>query len=232
MIAPTRYRGRAGETKYVDGYLDYTTLTPLATNDQTWAGCEINPRNQGGVYGCLPVPKEGTGYSNRDGKKIFVKKIIISGTLYWSSADTVTSSKVQGFCRLAVVQDKRCPGTEAQAEDILGPGTGGDDMASLSADSPVTVQTNPNGWDRFKILKDKYFKAPPQMYFQDGVDGARVGYQMPFKMTVKVNQNQTFKNSTAAVASIVDNSFGLIGAQSDADVTVSVSYTARTVFSG
>lgn len=69
MLAPH------GEIKYVDGYLDNLTLQALSANDATWASCEANPRQQTAVYGCLPVPRQGTNYADRDGRKIFVKKL-------------------------------------------------------------------------------------------------------------------------------------------------------------
>ena len=69
------------ECKYVDGYLDTTSLVQLETNDQTWAGCELNPRQQTAVYGCLPVPRQGDNYSDRDGRKIYVKNIKIHGVM-------------------------------------------------------------------------------------------------------------------------------------------------------
>ena len=45
---------RRPEVKYVDGYLDNTGVAEISTNDDDWAGCELNPRQQTAVYGCLP----------------------------------------------------------------------------------------------------------------------------------------------------------------------------------
>ena len=61
------------EKKYVDGYLDSTNIVEVDDNDATWAGCELNPRQQTAVYGCLPVPRQGTNYADRDGRRIMIK---------------------------------------------------------------------------------------------------------------------------------------------------------------
>ena len=37
------------EIKYVDGYLDTTVVHALSNNDDTWADCELNPRQQTAV---------------------------------------------------------------------------------------------------------------------------------------------------------------------------------------
>lgn len=235
LLGVTSYGARSGETKYVDGYLDYTTITELTANDQTWAGCELNPRQQTAVYGCLPMPKQGTGYSERDGRKIFIKKIIIRGNISYSAEDSTTAPQAIPYIRLIVVKDTRCPGAELNAEDVINPGTGSDGNASLTSDCQVMCGTNPNGWGRFKILKDKVFRAPILSAWGDNTNAGNInGMTIPFTLTVKPMCYVNFDASTGAVGSIVDNAFHLIGACSSTALTQSprISYTARTVFTG
>lgn len=237
-----RFRGalapqapRVVETKYVDGYLDSTALTELTANDATWAGAELNPRQFTAVYGCLPVPKEGTGYSERDGRKIFMKNIKIRGTIRFTAQTGVTTAATgQQFVRLVVVKDKRTNGTELSAENVLSPGTGSDGNASLTADTAIMSMTNPNGWGRYEIKFDKLYRVPPLSSWYDGVDGNINAYDIPFKINVKVNDYVNFDASTGAVTSIVDNSFHLLAACGGAGgvPNCSVSYLARTAFLG
>ena len=62
LQVPRTQRPFKDENKYVDGYYDWTNLTELSSNDQTWAGAEANPRQQTAVYGCLPIPRQGDNH--------------------------------------------------------------------------------------------------------------------------------------------------------------------------
>lgn len=218
----------------MDGYLDNTAVQELTSNDQTWAGCELNPRQQTAVYGCLPIPKEGTGYSERDGRKIFVKNIKIRGNVFFANEAAVTAAKTRGFVRIVIVKDTRCNGVEMNAEDALGPRTGSDGNASLLADASVMALTNPNGWGRFRILKNKLIRCPQTPAFNDGTDGNIQGYIVPFSITVKVNCEVNFDASTGAVGSVVDNAFHMLAACSTTTMATvpQISYLARTAFIG
>lgn len=221
----------ATESKYVDGYLDDTALTSLNANDATWAGCEVNPRQSTAVYGCLPVPKQGDSYSSRDGRKIFIKNIRIKGILTWGLSDTVTAATYQSAARVVVVKDTRTNGVTLNAEDVLGPGEGSDGNASLNADAALMAFSKPNGWGRYKILKDQIFRLPPLTAFNDGTDGAINGYEMPFKFSIPVNDYVNFDDAAGAIASIVDNSYHVLAATNGA-ANVTISYVCRTAFLG
>lgn len=218
------------ETKYVDGYLDYTALHEIG-HDQTWADCELNPRQQTAVYGCLPIPRQGDNYSDRDGRKIYVKHIFIKGVINIAQANTVTAATNNPIFRLVVVKDKRTNGTSLSAENVLGNGLGSDGQATLPADSGVQAFSNPSGWGRYEIVKDRTFKPPINMAFNDGTDGAVNGYAVPFRMKIKCNCYVNFSDTPGAIASVIDNSWHLIGAVSNG-LNPNISYHARTAFVG
>lgn len=223
----------AAETKYVDGYLDDTGLQSVNANDSTWASTELNPRQATAVYGCLPVPKQGTGYADRDGRRIYVKDIKIRGIITFIGGDgLVAAGSPNANIRLIVVKDTRTNGVGMSAENAIGPGLGSDGNASLTADAALTALTNPDGWGRYVIMKDKYYRASPLSAFNDGTDGAVNTYSIPFKLTVKCNCYVNFSATTGVVGSIVDNSFHLLAAFEGSNATPSVTYVARTSFMG
>lgn len=224
----------AGERKYVDGYKDNTTLHELAVNDDTWADCEFNPQNAAGNYSCLPVPKQGNGYADRDGRKIVVKKITIRGVIQWLPENAITAGQQNGpIVRLVVVKDTKTNGAEMSAENCIGPGIGSDGAASKTADAQIMSLSNPIGWGRYQILKDKMYTIPNANMFHDGTDAGRVGMTTPFKFTINTNTEINFNDTTGSVAAIVDNSFHLLAASSvTAGSTPQVSYIARTTFEG
>jgi hypothetical protein len=220
------------EKKYVDGYLDSTNIVEVDDNDATWAGCELNPRQQTAVYGCLPVPRQGTNYADRDGRRIMIKSIRIWGFVSWSSENALGAAATPGApVRLLLVQDKNTCGAELSAENVIGPGLGSDGQATLSGDSALMLPTNPDGWGRYIVKKQLMIDCPQKLAYQDGTDGAIPGWKVPFSMKIKVNTVVNFNASTGAVGSIIDNSFHLIGATGGEPDTV-ISYYCRVSFIG
>lgn len=225
-----------GETKYVDGYLDETAIHQLSVGaDDTWADCELNPRQQTAVYGCLPVPRQGTNYADRDGRKILVKKIHIKGRILWNTAADSTDPLSTGLVRIVLVKDTRTNGVEVSAENVIGPGLGSDGNASLSGDAgAINLPSNPNGWGRYQILFDKTFKCPVKPVVWDATNSGKdeTGVNVPFKISIKANCEMNFSASTGAVGSVVDNSFHLLCAAIGNSVQPKLSYYARTSFVG
>lgn len=222
------------EVKFVDGYFDSTTLTDVSANDATWAGAEVDPRDVTGTYGCLPMPSPGDGYSNRDGRKIFVKKIEIRGLLETPGANTLTAATNQPFARILIVKDKRADGVQASAENVIGPGLGSDGNQSLSADAAIMQGLNPDGIGRYQIIADKIIKPPVATVWNDGTDGAAVGYATPFTITFYPKCYVNFDGNTGKIGSIVDNAFHMIAAAGPGETAFmpKLTYTARTYFVG
>lgn len=225
--------GMKPETKYVDGYVDNTAIADLSGNDATWAGTLVNPRQQTAVYGCMPVPAQGDNFQDRDGRKIMVKKLQIRGEINFVLANTLTGATTgPNYVRLVLVKDMQTNGaTLATPANIIGMGNGSDGNAALTADAACMAPTNPAGWGRFRVLKDKIIRCPPREAFFDGTDGALNQATVPFKITVKPNCIQSFSATTGVVGSVIDNSFHLLagGATTGGNT---ISYVARVAFTG
>lgn len=231
---PQTVRGRE-ERKYVDGYMDSTALQAIDANDETWsnAGCVLSPQQQTATYGCLPVPRQGDDYGDRDGRKIIIKKIVIRGKIQWPALDSITASAQVGpIVRLLVVKDTKANGAGITVSNVIGPGIGSDGQATLLADAGIMALSKPEGWGRYQIMKDKMYTRPLAPLVHDGTDGAMMGLETPFKFTLNLNTEVNFSASTGAIGSIVDNAFHLCGASGAVGTAVSVSYVARTTFVG
>jgi len=222
------------ESKYVDGYKDQTDLHDLQNStDDTWADTEFNPRQQTAVYGCLPVPRQGTNYADRDGRKIFVKTIRIKGLIVWEAGADLASHVISPV-RVVIVKDTRTNGTELSGENVIGAGLGSDGMATLSGNGgAICLPTNPDGWGRYKILYDNTFMPPVQPQSGDSTNLDVAGYQMPFDIVVRPKCYINFDASTGAIGSIIDNSFHVLAATvGSGTVNAGMRYYARTVFVG
>lgn len=220
-----------GKINYVDGYLDVTAVHNLdGAADDTWGDCELNPRQQTAVYGCLPVPRVGTGFADRNDRKIIIKNIRIKGYVRWPAANTITAGTGNSYVRIIIVKDTRTNGVALNAEDVIGAGQGSDGQAVLSGDGgAINFLSKPEGWGRYHILKDFILKAPPQPVSWDGTDVLQQQLVTNFAFKVKgcpVN----FLGNTGAVGSIIDNSYHFLAAHASGVGDASISYTARTAF--
>lgn len=235
MLPPTSYGGKFGENKYVDGFYNVAALHELSdTADDTWADCETNPRQTTAVYGCMPVPRQGTNYADRDGRKIYMKNLHIKGQILWDRVDSTTTPVQVGAVRIVIVKDTKTDGTALSAENVIGPGLGSDGMATTSGDGcALQMPTNPDGWGRYKILYDKTFRPPVQSSWGDNTNAGNVnGFWIPFKISLPINCEVNFSASTGAVGSIVDNSIHMIAAAQSGGTNPTMTYYARQSFVG
>lgn len=236
--------GVVGETKYVDGILQNSTVyrTDVATPDD-WSGTLVNPLHGSGTpsvpYNCMPVPKVGNGYFDRDGRKIYMKKIRISGMIEWEAS--ANSSDHQSLVRLVLFKDSRTNKQAPTPQDVLGSGTGSAGNVLETTYATIFSLTNPKGWGRYQVLKDKYIRHPPVGATQQ-VPGSvatptdfrqyKPRVQVPFKMSVKANCYVNFEGTAGTVASVIDNSFHLMAHATDGDSNVRITYYARSSFVG
>lgn len=233
VTVPQTIRGKE-ERKYVDGFLNLTSVHELLTTNDTWADCELNPSNAAGVIGCLPVPKQGDDLADRDGRKIVVKKVVVRGVINWGGADAVTSAgNMSPVVRIIVVKDKQTGGVELSAENVVGPGVGSDGAAAQTGGASIMSLSKPTGWGRYQIMKDKMYTRPLSLITQDGTDGALMECSTPFKFTLNLNTEINFSGTTGVVGSVIDNSFHLLAATSNNGASQpQISYLARTTFVG
>jgi len=216
---------------YVDGYLDTVAIHQLSNlADDTWADCELNPQQVTAVYGCMPVPRVGTGFADRNDRKIFLKTIKIRGRIKYPAVDALTAATTYGNVRIIIVKDTQTNGVALSAENVIGPGNGSDGMATVSGNGgAMCFYTAPGGWSRYKIMKDVTFKTPITTSLHDGTDGAVNEINVPFKFNIKANCYVNFSGTTGAVDSIIDNSFHLL-AGCTGSTAPQLAYYVRTSF--
>jgi len=221
------------ETKYVDGYLDTVAVHELSNSaDDNWADTELNPRQVTAVYGCLPVPRQGTNYADRDGRKIFVKTIRIKGQIRWTSVADAAAPVTVTPVRIVIVKDTRTNGTELSGENVIGAGLGSDGQATLSGDGgALGLPTNPDGWGRYRIMFDQTFD-PPSISAAGTTNIDQQGVYTTFDIVIRPKCYINFDDSTGAIGSIIDNSFHFLAAATAGGTDQQITYYARTSFVG
>lgn len=222
-VKATNLMRRTGERKYAENCLASTAITNVSAQTD-WAGGELDP-GAGTVDSLCYIP-QGSGYYQRIGRKVNVKKVAIRGTITVAPQVNQTAADQAGLVRLVLYKDTKTAGVQAQAEQVMGDTA----QASLPAASAINQFQNPANFGRFQVFKDVTFRLTPPPISYDGTNVEQGGYSIPFKMTWKgdcvVNYTGT---ATGFIADIVDNSFHLIGVCAGS-LAPQVEYNVRTYF--
>jgi len=197
------------------------TTTAIAQSASTWNGSEMDPNTSAML--CLFAPVIGDDISNRTGRKVFVKKIRISGLILVSAQSAQTTQDDPANIRLVCYQDMQTNFAQATGDLVLAQG---------AASNAIHYGMSVANFGRFKILKEKRIVITPPDY--SGLTTAFVagGRLVNFKMNIKVNQWVNFNGTNGGtVADIVDNSFHFLALSSVSTLNPTVTYKVRTVFS-
>lgn len=228
-----RARGAAvtSETKVFD--CD-RTATAIAAVTTTWvAGTILDPGttiNLGSAAvatpACLFAPIPGSNLNNRVGRKCFVKKIKVKGSINMP-AQATGGGDAGNVVRVVLVQD-----TQTNAAQMTGAQLFQD---ATAANTTINTFQNPNHFGRFRVLKDKEFSFNPlAITTVNTTDVVQAGIEKNFKFTVVFKKPVEVKfNATIAgtVGDIIDNSFHIIaGTDLSTGLVPTLSYYSRVTF--
>ncbi len=207
------------EKKFYDTSLANATLVG---NGTATAG-EHNPS----ATICLNSVVEGSGEQNRDGRKMVMKYVSISGVIIQAIIQNQTSPGPSGYAQISLVLDKQCNGALLDSESVFTNPSGDTNLSGSLFRNLQYIQ-------RFQVLKTVLVKMPAGEVSYDGTNlevGAKV---TPFKMNVKLNDIPVnFTGTTETIANIVDNSLNLIAFPIDIGTSVySLYYNSRLRFVG
>lgn len=216
------------ETKFLDAPKTLTSL--VAPTDA--AGAELSPSSV--VTGCLSAPAQGDGPTNRDGNRIAMKSIFISGTVGLTGQTGLAdlSAEVIPNVYLALVLDTQTNAATLNSEDVFQNVTG----QAQAATAPVRNMSFTN---RFKVLKT--LLIPGDRFFVVAANNAgattisTTANHVPFSISKSLGGLKvqfTTGSTTADVAGVIDNSLHLIGYCSSAAMAPNITFTSRLRFVG
>lgn len=210
-----------GENKYFDAERTIADLTVIA--GATWASCEVDPT----AIGALFAPTQGTGFNNREGRKVWVKKIKVKGFINWGFNTGLTAGDEGNLIRMLLLVDKQTNAIQFNSEDVL-------ESGGATANPTISAYQNPAFFGRFIILKDKTWGKGVRTVSWDGTNMEEFGKRIPFKWNINFKKPMVVHfNATngGTVADIVDNSFHIMAAQyKDETGGNSVNYKSRVVY--
>lgn len=212
------------ELKFLD-----TGASSVALGAPTDAsGGEIQP--EFGCTSCLSAPAQGDGESNRDGRKIVIKSMLVNGAVLSGTlndqADAINAPQIF----VALVLDKQANGATIVSEQVF---TNPNDSAAVNAG----LFRNLEYAQRYQVVDSAVLQLGP---FTGATDGANTSTWrcpvVPFKLSWNGNLPVEFTGTTADVANVTNYAFhviafatNLLGAGSVAPL---ISYNARCRFVG
>jgi len=210
-----------GENKYFDAERSIADLTVIT--GATWASCEVDPT----ALGALFAPIQGTGFNNREGRKVWVKKLKVKGYVNWGFNTNLTAGDEGNLIRMLILIDKQTNAVQFDSEAVL-------ESGGATADPTISAFQNPAFFGRFRILKDVTWSKTARYVSWDGTNIEEFGQRKAFKFYINFKRPLVVHfNGTngGTVADIVDNSFHIMAAQYKSETGGnSINYKCRTVF--
>lgn len=203
------------ETKFYD-----TTFTGAIVSPTDATAAECDPA----TVLTLSAPAQGDGQSDRDGRKIMVKSVQLSGTV--STVSQAYNAEVAPIIYIALVLDKQSNGAQLNSEDVFTNPSGlGTQAASPLRDMAAT--------SRFQVLAVKRFPLPvPSISWDGGAATNVIGTSVPFEIYKKLEIPVLFSSTTAGVSNVTDNSLHVIAYCNTAALAPTLNYNARIRFVG
>lgn len=177
------------------------------------------------AIGSLFCPVEGNDITDRYGRKAFLKKIRIVGTLRVPKQSAQNAADNGMKIRIIVVRDGQTNGAALTPANVISSGF------EVPA---IDMFQNTANFGRYKIYKDKIITFDnPSMANDTGATAGIVqsGLEKHFKLNVNVNDWVTFNATNGGtIADIVDNSYHLLIACDNGDYATTVAFKFRCVF--
>lgn len=183
--------------------------------DCAWNGVTINTSTDGsggelqpssGCTDCISCPAQGTGESERDGRKYVIKSVWVSGTVNTTAAmDQADAFEQYGYF-FALVLDTQCNGATVNSEDVY---TNPSTLATAMMPKPMRNLQNSK---RFKILDCKFVNPKGMYSFNDAAATGSVNVQVA--PTVNLNWKGNIKvetdGTTANVSSVTNSAIHVL----------------------
>lgn len=176
----------------------------------------------------LAAPGQGDGASERDGKKILVESIQITGTVSIPGQDGLSQAKQMPAFFIALVQDTQTNAAKANSEDMFKNQAG----ATYQGTNPLKNLLSGQRFITHKIWKLN--AAMGSMASPTVVDDMSInGQVIPFDCFKKLNMQVDFNGGTSpSIANVVNNSLSIVAFTDDNSWAALIRYQARIRFVG
>lgn len=210
------------ELKFKDMGQDATVLATSA--GAVMSGLEIPPD---GGFGCLNAILQEDGPQDRDGRKVAMKSIYVTGNIRTPNVINSAVALESTIVFIALVLDKQTNAAALNSEDVF---------VNPSADPKGCASPfrNLEFSTRFRVLAQTQITMPQLTMFGEGTndDAGISGCHIPFKLFAKLDITTLYKAAPATIASIVDNSIHLIACVANTETNPTITFSSRLRFVG
>lgn len=166
-----------------------------------------------GVLYLLSGVAQGTDYTQRIGRKINMKSLLMRVSMNPNSG---TTSNVGDFVRMLIIYDAQANGTAPAVTDVL---------QTANYLSPMNL----NNRDRFKIISEKLVSMNPAVFTSGSLTNGNA-QNKSYEIYKKIYLDEVFSNTTALIGSIASGSIYLLIIAAAATAT-GVGWNCRIRFS-
>ncbi len=201
-------------------FLDLTVGTDALVNSTS--GAEIDPASS---VNCLNAVALGDTESSRDGRQVKSLSVHVRGYVIRTALIAETVPPAGRTVTLYLIHDKQTNGAQFNSEDVF-----------INTGTEVALISKPfrnlQFIKRFAILGTAHmdFGRAPFTNEDTGANYDTGGDIQSFEFNATLNHVVNYKGTTAVVASIVDNSYHMMGIASGSGFTVH--YNSRYRFAG
>jgi len=229
------YMPTADETKYFD-----TSTSVVVSTAADWTGSEVACTNyiqsDGTTVGAYTdsalIPSAiGAGFGQVNGSKYRIKKLRVRGQVTGTVQSDQADVPQPQVCRVALVQDTRPNGAQAQGEDVF------PDMGTNGQNNWSFMAMGAGNAGRFRILKDAWVTINPTVAGTDGaatMSTSREAKTFSFTWKPKVPLEVLLKanSSTPTVASLSSCNIFLLAHAGVGTLQVTLEGCARCYYQG
>ncbi len=215
-----RVNARTGGFLGIENKFFDTSFAGSITSSTAFADSEADPA----TVLCLNAMAQGDGESNRDGRKMVMTSVYVTG--FVEKGDETANSVVQNDFKysVALVLDTQTNGAQLDSESVfVNPRA-----ATSAAGNPLR---NLQFTKRFKVLGiHNGVIRPSTSASNQSATTISTGYNDEyFRFSKKLNLPVTFSGTTGVIANVVDNSLHIVALTQAA---LGINYNARVRFVG
>jgi len=169
---------------------------------------------------------QGSGASQREGRKITNVSIEIEGNVYCAPQAGQATTDVPPTIKIALVLDTQTNGAQLNSEDVFANPSGNAALASSCLRNMLYTK-------RFRVLKTLTISMPQVGVVAEGAaDIEQAGAAMPFKIFRKLGFVTSFLANNGTIADITDNSLHLVAFANNTTMAPGLFYQARLRYRG
>lgn len=187
------------------------------------SGGEMQPEY--GCTGCLSAPAQGDGEQQRDGRKMMMKSLFVSGVVAGNTLAAQAGVAEPPDMMVALVLDTQANGATLISEQVY---TNPNDTAVINSKLWRNLQFS----SRYRVMDTKLLRGKHHES-QDavGTSSQDMG-SLPFTFAWNGNIPVTFTGAGADVANVTDNAFHIVAFATNATYTPALTWNARMRFVG